>query len=223
MINFKLFSCSASLSLLGLMSLLINPVAAQEFKPKEAGDFVIRVRGISAIPNEEVDLSVGGSSIPGDADLGTAYAPELDFSYFLTNNLALELIAAVTTHSVEAKGTPLGDVDLGKVGLVPPTLTLQYHFLTQERFSPYLGAGINYTFFFTDEDGDADNIEYDNSFGFALQAGFDYAVSGGWSVNVDVKKLFLNTEAEIRAAGIDIEADVDVDPWIIGIGIGYRF
>lgn len=179
--NFKLFSCSVFLSCLGLNSLFINSVAAQEFKPKEAGDFLIRVRGISAIPNEDVDLSVGDSSIPGDADLGTAYVPELDFSYFLTNNIALELIAAVTTHTVEAKGTPLGDVDLGKVDLVPPTLTLQYHFLTQERFSPYLGAGLNYTFFFTDEDGDANNIDYDNSFGFALQAGIDYAVAGRWS------------------------------------------
>ena len=221
--NFKLFSCSVFLSFLGLNSLFINSATAQEFKPKEAGDFLIRARGISAIPNEDVDLSVSEISIPGDADLGTAYAPELDFSYFITNNIALELIAAVTTHTVEAKGTPLGNVDLGKVGLVPPTLTLQYHFLTQKRFSPYLGAGLNYTFFFTDEDGDADKIEYDNSFGFALQAGIDYAVAGRWSINVDAKKIFLSTDADIRAAGIDIEADIDVDPWIIGIGIGYRF
>ena len=71
--NFKLFSCSVFLSFLGLNSLFINSATAQEFKPKEAGDFLIRARGISAIPSEEVDLSVGGSSIPGDADLGTAY------------------------------------------------------------------------------------------------------------------------------------------------------
>lgn len=203
--------------------LAINSATAQEFKPKEAGDFLIRARGLSVIPNEDVDLSVGDNSIPGSADLSTAYVPEIDFSYFITNNIALELIAAVTTHRVEAKGTPLGDVNLGKVGLVPPTLTLQYHFLTRKRFSPYAGVGLNYTFFFTEEDGDANDIDYDNSFGFSLQAGLDYAVAGRWSVNVDVKKIFLNTDAEIRAAGIDIEADVDVDPWIIGLGIGYRF
>lgn len=223
MMNFKLFSCSVFLSCLGFNSLYINSATAQEFKPKEAGDFLIRARGLAVIPNEDADLSVGGSSIPGEVDLGTAYVPEIDFSYFITDNIALELIAAVTTHSVEATGTPLGDVDLGEVGLVPPTLTLQYHFWSPKRLSPYAGIGLNYTFFFVDEDGDATEIDYDNSFGFALQAGVDYAVSGRWSVNVDIKKIFLSTDAEILAAGTNIEADVDVNPLIVGLGVGYRF
>lgn len=221
--KFKLFSCSVFLSFLGLSSLLTNSAVAQEFKHKEAGDFLIRVRGLSAIPNENADLSVGGAFIPGAVDLGDAFVPEIDFSYFISDNIALELIAAVTTHSVEAEGTPLGDVDLGEVGLVPPTLTLQYHFRPEERLSPYVGAGLNYTFFFVDDEGDATEIEYDNRFGFALQAGVDYAISEHWSLNADVKRIFVDTDAEIRAGGTNIEADVDVDPWIIGIGVGYRF
>jgi outer membrane protein len=102
-------------------------------------------------------------------------------------------------------------------------LTLQYHFLPQERFSPYLGAGINYTVFFDEEEGAASSIDYEDSFGFALQAGIDYALSGNWSLNFDVKKVFLDTDVDTTVEGTDIEADVDIDPWIIGIGVGYRF
>ena len=221
--NFKLCSCLAFVSFLCFSSLFINSAAAQEFKHKEAGDFLIRVRGIGVFPSEDADLSVDDTSISGDIDLGNEYVPELDFSYFISDNIALELIAAVTFHGVEAEGTPLGDVDLGEVGLIPPTLTLQYHFLPEKRFSPYVGAGLNYTIFFDEEDGDATEISYDDSFGFALQLGIDYAISGRWSLNIDAKKIFLDTDAEVSVDEANIEADVDVNPWIIGLGVGYRF
>ncbi|NEQ96924.1 MAG: OmpW family protein [Cyanothece sp. SIO2G6] len=221
--NFKLFFCSVFLSFLGCGSLLSNSAAAQEFKPKEAGDFLIRIRGLAVIPREGADLSLDDLSISGGADIDNAYVPEIDFSYFISDHIALELIAAVTIHDVEAEGTPLGDLDLGEVGLVPPTLTVQYHFRPDRRLSPYLGTGLNYTFFFDEADGDATDIDYDNSFGFALQAGVDYAIADRWSLNADVKKIFLNTEADIEAAGLNIEADIEVNPWIIGVGVGYRF
>lgn len=204
---------------------LFSPLAAiaQEFKPKEAGDFLIRLRGIGVIPDENGELSIGGNSIPGDVEIDDTFVPELDFSYFLSDKVALELILATNPHDVEAVGTPLGNADLGEAQLLPPTLTLQYHPLPQERLSPYFGAGINYTIFFEDEKGDTTSIEYDDSFGFALQAGVDYALSGNWSLNLDIKKLFLNTDVETTLAGTNIEADVDIDPWIIGLGVGYRF
>jgi outer membrane protein len=206
---------------LGIFSTL--PASAQEFKPKEAGDFLIRLRGIGVLPEEDSELTVDGNEIPGEATVDDTFVPELDISYFFTDNLALELILATSRHDVEALDTPLGDADLGEVQLLPPTLTLQYHFLPQERFSPYLGAGINYTVFFDEEEGAASSIDYEDSFGFALQAGIDYALSGNWSLNFDVKKVFLDTDVDTTVEGTDIEADVDIDPWIIGIGVGYRF
>lgn len=199
------------------------PASAQEFKPKEAGDFLIRLRGIGVLPEEDSELTVDGNEISGEATVDDTFVPELDISYFLTDNLALELILATTRHDVEAVDTPLGDADLGEVQLLPPTLTLQYHFLPKERFSPYLGAGINYTVFFDEEEGEASSIDYEDSFGFSLQAGIDYALSGNWSLNFDVKKVFLDTDVDTTVAGTDIVADVDINPWIIGIGVGYRF
>ncbi|WP_071518666.1 OmpW family protein [Geitlerinema sp. PCC 9228] len=200
-----------------------SPGVAQEFKPKEAGDILIRLRGIGVIPDEDSDLTSNDIDISGEARVDDDYVPELDISYFFTDNLAVELILATTRHDVEAIDTPLGDADLGEVQLLPPTLTLQYHFLSQERFSPYVGTGVNYTIFFDEEDGDATNIEYDDRFAFALQIGADYAIVGNWSLNFDVKKIFLDTEVDVSVGGTDVDADVGIDPWIFSIGVGYRF
>ena len=87
-----------------------------------------------------------------NATVDNAYVPEIDISYFVTPNIALELIAATTKHDVGASdGT-----DLGSVWLLPPTLTLQYHFAPTSRFSPYIGAGLNYTIFYNEKNGDVD-------------------------------------------------------------------
>ena len=65
------------------------------------------------------------------------------------------------------------------------------------------------------------SIEYDNAIGFALQGGVDFALDDHWMINVDVKKLFLQTDVMIN--GGDVTADVSLDPWIPSLGLGYRF
>lgn len=184
-----------------------------------AGDFLVRARGIAVVPDESADVD----TIGGDVKIGSDYVPEIDLSYFVTDNIAFEVIAATTRHSVKDKNSALGDVDLGHVSLLPPTITAQWHFLPHQRFNPYVGAGINYTFFYDSKSGDADKVSYDDTFGWALQIGADYNVGDGWFVNVDVKKLFINTDVTVAAAGTTLKADVDIDPWIFGLGVGYRF
>lgn len=200
------------------------PASAQEaaaFKPKAAGDINVRLRGIGVIPTERGDIKTTSGVDTGlNTRLGNAYVPEVDVSYFVTDNIALELIAATTKHDVDASGP--ANVDLGSVWLLPPTLTLQYHFAPKERFSPYVGAGVNYTIFYNEKKGQASSISYEDGFGFALQAGIDYAISGPWSLNVDVKKLWLSTDVK-ATVGAPLKADVDINPWIFGVGLGYRF
>jgi outer membrane protein len=126
---------------------------------------------------------------------------------------------------VEAVGTDAGDIDLGSVWLLPPTLTGQYHF-TGGDFVPYLGAGVNLTLFYgVDEGPVADDVEYDTAVGFALQGGFDFMLNDKWFLNLDVKKLFLNTTATVNATtalGATVDADVDINPWIFGFGVGVK-
>lgn len=179
----------------------------------------IRLRGIVVAPDESATITVIG----GDVDVGTVFVPELDITYFLSERFALELILATTKHNVKAEDTALGDVDLGSVRLLPPILTLQYHLAPGARIRPYVGAGVNLTIFY---DGDAPggvvtDIDYKSGFGVSLQAGVDFALQGNWFLNVDVKKVFLNTDVSLNGGAIT--ADVSLDPWIFGLGVGYRF
>lgn len=184
---------------------------------KSAGDLMVRARGIAVLPDDRAQID----TIGGDTDLSNAFVPELDFSYFLTDNLALELILATTPHDIKVKNSVIGDRKIGSVWLLPPTLTLQYHFLPKGDFSPYVGAGLNFTWFYgIDEKGPVQKIDIDPSFGWALQVGFDYRLADRWYLNFDVKKLFLDADAEINRA---IDAEVEINPWIVGVGIGYRF
>lgn len=196
-------------ALLGTTALTV-PASADDagFKTKAAGDILIRARGIYVLPDEKLE-GISGLSISNEV------VPEVDFSYFVTDNIAVELIAATTRHKVSIPGA-----SLGKVSLLPPTLTVQYHPLPKAQLSPYIGAGLNYTFFYNVDSGDVASVKYDNHIGYALQAGVDYAISGNWSLNADVKKIFLKTDVSVNG-GSGIRATID--PWIVGVGVGYRF
>ncbi|PWL38457.1 OmpW family protein [Flagellimonas aquimarina] len=210
------------ISLMVALLCSMNLVIAQDQQTNDNGSkWQFRLRGIVVTPDESADIE----TIGGDASISTAFVPELDISYFFNENWSLELILATAKHDVEAVGTAAGDIDLGHVWLLPPTLTGQYHF-TGGDFVPYLGAGLNLTIFYgVDEGPVADDVDYDTSIGYALQGGFDYMLNDKWFLNIDVKKLFLSTDATIDAtSALDatVGADVDINPWIIGFGVGVK-
>jgi outer membrane protein len=189
---------------------------------KQAGTLMIRVRAIGVIP---LDASSSVSVIGGQVSTTAQAAPEIDFSYFFTDNIAVELIAATTQHTLSANGTALGHVNVGTTWVLPPTLTVQYHFFPDQKFSPYVGAGLNASFFYATKaaGGTVTGLSVNDSWGPAIQAGVDYNFSGHWFANVDVKQIFLNTAAHISAGATRIKAKDALDPLVIGAGIGYRF
>ncbi len=203
--------------------------ARAEFEPVPdyGPGWMLRFRALGVLPDEASShWKLNGSPLSGaDVDIDNSVVPELDISYFFTSNIALELIAAVTPHDIDGGGSIKG---LGKVGdawLLPPTLLLQYHFDAGHGFKPYVGAGINYTVFFNEDSGrNYSNLKLDDSFGWALQAGVDVHLQGNWFFNVDVKKLWLDTEASVTLRDVGrVKADVDINPWIVGVGVAYRF
>jgi outer membrane protein len=186
---------------------------------KDAGDLLIRLRGIGVITDTKGTTDLVG----GNAWTSNEYVPELDFTYFFSQNVAAELILATTKHSVEVHDSDIGDLDIGTVRLIPPVLTLQYHFLPGEVFSPYLGAGINFILIADESPGsDVASVSYSDEFGFALQAGADFRMSDRWSFNADVKKVFVSTDVSVNGGAITAKG-TDLDPWIIGFGLGYTF
>lgn len=104
----------------GVMALL--PAVALA---KSAGDVVVRIRGLAVIPDEGGTGDDGTLNVGGDTSLDTDLTPEVDFSYFFTDNIAAELILGTTIHQANLVGTTIGDLDLGSVRLLPPTINLQ--------------------------------------------------------------------------------------------------
>ena len=170
---------------------------------------------MGVLPDESSSVNIGG-----EASVGDAVAPEFDISYFFTNHVAAELVLATVQHQLNYTG----DLNIGDTMILPPTVVLQYHFMPDNAFSPYVGAGLNYSLFYGEDSGTGFNdLEVDGGLGYALQAGFDYWVSDNWGLNLDVKKIFLDVEADLRMGATPIHADVELDPWIIGTGVSYRF
>lgn len=188
-------------------------------KTHDSHKWIVRLRGIYVTPSTKGTATTLG----GNVAASNAQVPELDFTRFFTKNVAAELILATSKHDMSLRGSPaLGEpTGLGSVSILPPTLTLQYHFNPEGGFRPYAGAGLNYTFFYGAKTGDAaTSVKYQDHLGYALQAGFDYMIDEKFGVNFDVKKIFLSTHVQVNNA---YTANVRLDPWIIGAGMSYRF
>jgi len=193
------------------------PAVADDSVSDPTGHFQIRLRGVGVLPDPSANIVISGSSIGGKTNVTDSMVPEADLTYFLTPNIAIEAIAAVTKHSVS--NSVAGPV--ASVWLLPPTVTAQYHFDPNGPIRPYIGAGINYTVFY-DAHSALPNISFANNFGWALQAGVDIPVGNGpYFLNLDVKKLFLSTT--IKAASGAVRASANLDPWLVGAGVGIRF
>ncbi len=205
----------------GLGLVAASVFAGETATAQQAGDLFVRARAIYVMPDESATTSIGGT-----VGIDNKVVPEVDFTYFIADNIGLELIAATTKHNVEGVGTALGPLaDLGSAWLLPPTLSLQYHMPVgnDSGLKPYVGAGINYTFFYSEKaaGGAITDFNLKDSVGFSLQVGVDLEIAENTFLNADVKKLFLSTDAEINGGAVT--ADVKIDPWIIGMGIGYKF
>jgi outer membrane protein len=201
---------TASLLALASLGLFSAPSMAQE------SPWLVRVRAVHIDTADKSD-PVGGVGAADRVTVSNKTIPEVDMSYFFTPNWASELILTYPQkHDVALDGT-----NIGSFKHLPPTLTLQYHFMPAAQFSPYLGAGVNYTRISNvDLAGGALQLEKD-SWGFALQAGVDYKIDKNWSLNLDVKKVQIGSDLN-TAAGAKV-SHLDVDPWLVGVGVGYRF
>ena len=207
---------AAVMAISGISAASVVLSAGEAMAQEAKSPWMIRGRIVGIIPDESSSLNPAIGKIDADA----AVMPEIDISYFFTPNIAVELIAATTNHDMSVDLTGGGNLDLGDVWVLPPTLLLQYHFMPDGEFRPYVGAGVNYTHLYSADDTATTSVNYDGGFGFALQAGVDVPISGNWSWNFDVKKIWVNVDATVNGA---VTADVDLDPWVIGTGIGYRF
>ena len=196
----------------------------------EAGDILLRARAIAVVPQEH--SSGITPAFPSEkVKVSTSFAPEVDITYMATDTIGFELIAATTKHKVSGKSGTTGTIgQLATTWVLPPTLTAQYHFNPGGKVRPYVGAGVNYSLFYSEKASDGlkaavgnTNVKLDSSFGLAAQVGLDVALTDRVFLNLDAKYIDIDTDARLAttAAGTQ-RVRVNIDPLVIGIGIGTR-
>jgi outer membrane protein len=177
--------------------------------------WLVRARIVDVDPADK-STPVGGAGASDLITVSKKVIPEVDISYFFTPNWSTELILTYPQkHDVYLSGTQIGTVKE-----LPPTLTVQYHFMPSEQLSPYLGAGVNYTNYSNVELANGAVTLDSGSFGYAFQGGVDYKLNKNWSLNFDVK--YVEMRSNVYAGGSAI-SNIQISPWLIGVGAGYRF
>ena len=220
---------STKIKTISTLALLMAGMAATPAMA-EAGDTFIRVRGIVVAPNED---STGITpAFPAETvSVDNAVAPEIDITHMVSNNIGLELIAATTKHSVSGTtGTTGGIGKLASTWVLPPTLTVQYHFAPEAKVRPYVGAGVNWTLFYKEKASNGleaavgqTNVHLSSSFGWAAQAGIDIDLNEKMFLNFDVKYIKMDTNARLNTTTAGVQrVGVDIDPLVFGVGVGFK-
>ena len=191
-----------------LCALVSGAAFAQQAKE---GPFMVRARAVSL-------NSANGDTTGLGLSIDNKWIPEVDISYFLSKNLAVELILTVPqkqTLTSSALGTQIGTLEH-----LPPTLLLQYHFDSNGGVKPYVGLGVNYTKFTAVNILNGAVGLNSDSWGGALQLGVDVPLSGNMYLNFDVKKVYIKSDVYI---GTGNKGTFSVDPVLVGVGLGWRF
>jgi len=207
----------------------------------DAGDWLIRGRAISIRPaasSEDIfSDKTGGTVANTELDVDDSWSLDIDFTYMLTKNWGAELLLDTSSkHDIVGKGStlaPLGTI--AETRVLPPALILQYHFSPDQKIRPYAGLGFNYTYFFDEKSTSSldnafnggntiSNLKLDSSFGLVGQVGMDYDLGNDLFFNLDVKYMRIGTTATFSSQALgNVNTDVDINPWVFGIGFGKRF
>ena len=163
-------------------------------------------------------VGANAKSDPAGLDVYSAFAVEADISRRFSRHLAAELILASSSHEVTSTSDGV-ESPLGSVELLPPTLLVQWHFVPDGRVHPYLGAGVTLSVFY-EKSGVLDSLDLATKVAPAAQVGVDWDLSSRMLLNADLKWIWLETTLENQGAEI---ARLTIDPFIIGVGVGFRF
>ncbi|RXV70199.1 hypothetical protein C6W92_00735 [Roseovarius sp. A46] len=207
--------------ILSAIALLAGGALAQDARVSGDGwanRFLVRGRLAGVLPEDSARYNV-----PVRTHVSDQIIPEIDLSYFLTDNIALETICCITNHKISLAG---GGPNIGDAWLVPLSVMAQYHFHARSGgIKPYVGAGPALVVVTSESrmgPATSFNLETYNP-GFVLQAGVDIKLKDNWYLNADIKKFFVDINARVTTAGGAVFGKASIDPVVAGIGIGYRF
>lgn len=195
--------------------------ADEAIKKAGKGTIKLDVRVTAVVPDESGDiLTAAGADSGLDVAVNDSYVPTIGLEYYLTDNVSIEAIAGTANHTVKAVNATT-NVKVMELWHLPPTVTAKYHFKSESKLTPYVGAGLTYIWFYSEAKKNGFDVNLKDGFGYALQLGADYDLKGPWSLNFDVKKIMFETDADINAGAL--KSAVTLDPLVASVGFGYKF
>ena len=204
----------------------------------EAGDLFLRIGATQVAPDESSSvISTTATGPLAGTSVGVDNSTQLGLNlvWMWTDSIALELLAATPfDHDLKASGLDqygFSTTELGSSKQLPPTLSALYFFGSSDSaIRPYIGAGINYTTFFSKDftsqaatELGANGLDLDDSWGFAGRAGIDIELNDNWMLNASVWTIDIDTDASFNSALGRVNAAVDIDPMVYMISLGYKF
>jgi len=193
----------------GIALCLLTPLA-QAQKAFEKGDWIVRA-GVSVVDPDSKGLDLGGGTYVS-ADSATSLT--VNGEYLFADSWGVELLAAYPfEHDIEVDGSKVGSTKQ-----LPPTLNVKWH-PSIGMIAPYIGVGVNWTIFFSEESVLGD-LSLDDSFGIGGQIGFDWVFANNWLLNADVRYIQIETDAKVDGSDV---GSVDINPWVYGVHVGYKF
>lgn len=198
-----------------LVGSLLALVLAASAHATEPGQWLVRAGATNISPKDD-NGTLKGIGPSAKVEVDDAWGFTFNVSYFLTENWAVELLAAAPyNHNFDIQGTTIS----GKTDHLPPTLSVQYHYPLNDRVTPYVGLGVNWTIFYNEDLNVPANLDLDDSVGVAAQVGVDIDWKDNWFFNVDLR--WINIESDVDVAGTRV-GKVKIDPWLFGLSVGYR-
>jgi len=186
------------------------------------GKWLINLRATDVIPDANNPIFAAGGAYTGlNAQVGDSVMPTLGIDYFFTPKISAEVVLGFTHHTAYAVAGDGTQTKVHSTWVLPPIVTLKYHPFPTAKVSPYVGVGANLMVFFSGEDFNGFTTHLSNHFGYAFQAGMDIPVQGPWSLNLDAKKVFTHSRADIDAGAL--YSNVTLNPWVVSVGFGRRF
>jgi outer membrane protein len=199
-------------------------ISAPALAAHEAGDMMLRVGAAGVYPtgdSENISGLPAGSKVEADS----AWSLGLSFTYMFTDEIGVGVLGAYPfEHDIKGQGSISSLDKVGSTKHLPPTVTLQYYFNNDTAFTPFLGAGVNYTHFFDEDTSGAlsgANLNIDDSWGYALEGGVDYDVNDQWMISGQV--YYINIEPKADVSTLPGNFKVDINPWVYFVSAGYKF
>lgn len=200
-----------------LSALVLAASAAAPAMAQSKGEWTIGA-GVHQVAPKSDNGSLAGGTLA--VDVGNDVKPTITGEYFIADNLGIEVLAALPfKHDINIAG-------LGRVGStkhLPPVVSLQYHFNSAGKVSPFIGAGLNYTTFFSESTGGAlagSKLKLDDSFGLAAHVGLDFNISPKAAIRVDARWADIDTDVKLDGAKL---GTVNIDPLVYGASYVVRF